>query len=111
MKKIKLIRIWYGVIILILVALLYEHTVRFDFSSILFWLRLMFLLVALFLTFYVVTDILRPEKAARRVEKVLGKEIRRKSGEIKQLKKEKDMFARSAMKQAARNIELKQRKS
>jgi len=104
MKNLKLIRLWYGIIIIILVALLYEHTVKFDFSSIMFWLRLIFLMIALLLTFYVVRDIFRPEKAAKRVEKILGKELRRKSGEINKLKKEKDMFARSAIKQAEKNV-------
>lgn len=106
MKRIRLIQLWYSIIIIILVALLYEHTAKLQLGSIVFWLRLLFLLVALLLTFYVVSDIMRPEKAARRVEKVLGKEIRRKSSEISKLKKEKDMFARSAMKQAGKNIGL-----
>lgn len=109
MKKIKLIRLWYSIIIIILVALLYEHTVKFEFFSIIFWLRLIFLVVALLLTFYVVSDVFRPEKAAKRVEKILGKEIIRKSREIKHLKKEKDMFARSARKQAEKNVDLREK--
>lgn len=110
MKKIKLIGLWYSIIVIILIALLYEHTVKFDFSSIVFWLRLVFLVVALLLTFYVVSDIMKPKKAAKRVEKILGKEIRRKSGEIKKLKKEKDMFAKSAFKEAEKNIEMRAKK-
>ena len=71
MQKIKLIRIWYSIIIIILIALLYEHTAKLQLSNIIFWLRLLFLAVALLLTFYVVNDVFRPEKAAKRIEKII----------------------------------------
>ena len=106
LKRISLIHIWYGIIVAILVALLYEHAVKIEFGSAVFWLRLVFLLIALVLTFYIVGDIFRPEMAAKRVEKIYSRELRRKSDEIKRLKMEKEMFARSAIKQAKEKMEL-----
>lgn len=105
LKKISLVHIWYGIIVAILVALLYENVVKIELGSAAFWLRLVFLLIALVLTFYIVGDIFRPEMAARRVEKIYSRELRRKSEEIKRLKMEKELFASSALKQASKNVE------
>ncbi|PIN86344.1 hypothetical protein COV19_05095 [Candidatus Woesearchaeota archaeon CG10_big_fil_rev_8_21_14_0_10_44_13] len=106
MQKIKLLKIWYGLVILILVSLLYEHTTKFEFTSIVFWLRLVLLLVALLLTFYVISDVFIPVRAAKRVENVFVKEIKRKNSEINRLRREKEMFARSALKEAEKNVEM-----
>lgn len=110
MKKPCLITIWYSIIVIILAALLYEHTARLDFSSAVFWLRLVFILVALLLTFYVVEDILLPVKAARKVEKIFSKELLRKSAEIKKLREEKEIFMRSALKRAGEDARANKRK-
>lgn len=107
MRRIMLLKIWYGIVIILLIALLYEHTVKFDLTSIVFWLRLVFLIIALMLTFYVIGDVFMPVRAARRIEGIFARQLRKKSNEIRRLKREKEMFARSAMKQANKNIEMK----
>lgn len=96
--RLYLLRIWYGIVILILVALLYEHTAKLELGSIAFWIRLVFLLAFLVLTFYVIDDLLMPERSARRVERILSKELLRKSRQIKKLKEEKAILFNSALK-------------
>jgi hypothetical protein len=106
--KTKLIGIWYALILIILASLLYEQTAKFDFTSILFWVRWALLIVALLLSFYVLEDILMPHKVARRVEKVFSKELQRKDHRIRQLKEEKDLFMNSALKRSEENQKLKE---
>lgn len=45
-----MLEIWYGIVMVILIALFYEYIQVQEFSSFLYWLRLVFVFIALFLS-------------------------------------------------------------
>jgi len=107
--KHRLLGIWYAIILVILVSVLYEHTTKFDFQNFWFWIRLMFFMVALILTLFVVQIIFKPNSDVGKLRGLFDSQIKKKDGIIKKLKLEKEMFMKSALKRSEENQRLKER--
>lgn len=105
----RLFIVWYCLVVVLLVSLLFELLFRPTFS-LLFFLRLFLACAALIGSFFVFGEY-HQKNAARqhhytKMRDGLLAELQKKSAEIKRLNEERQMFLNTAVKQAARTVEV-----
>lgn len=103
---------WYLLVVILLVALLFELLSRPLFLSPFFWLRLFLVLAALIGSFFVFGEHQKKQNSHKteygRLRNGLLAELRKKNVEIQRLKDERQIFLNTAVKQAARTVEVSQ---
>jgi len=106
MAKWDLYSIWFGLVAMLVVALLVELLFIADFSSLAYWFRLIAVVVIAALSVLVFMQRYdaskRHNRQMKKLEKVYAGQIRRKNMQIKDIKKKNDFLIKTALKQAER---------
>lgn len=107
----RLFFVWYCLVVVLLVSLLFELLFRPIFSW-LFFLRLFLVCAALIGSFFVFGEHQKKHATNKhQYERMRGgllAELQKKNVEINRLKEERQMFLNTAVKQAARTVEVSQ---
>lgn len=98
--------VWFGMVIMVVVALLFELILAAEFSDPLYWFRM------IMMTFIAALSIMvfmqrrdaakRHDRQVKKLEKVYASHVRRKNLQIQELKKRNEFLIRTALKQAER---------
>lgn len=101
---------WYCLVVVLLVALLFELLYPPLFLSPFFWFRLFLVVVALIGSFFVFGEHQKKQNRHQteyeRLRNGLLAELQKKNVEIKRLKDERQIFLNTAVKQATRTMEV-----
>ncbi len=107
----RLFIVWYCLVVVLLVSLLFELLFRPVFSW-LFFLRLFIICAVLIGSFFVFGEYQRKYAASKhqygKMRDGLLAELQKKNAEIKRLNEERQMFLNTAVKQAAKTVEVSQ---
>ncbi len=108
----RLIIFWYAAVMVVLADFLFETVVSPVFSSLFFWLRLIFASAALIGSFFVLADyhpkMRRENNNYQQVRSSLLAELKKRDAEIRRLRGEREMLLNTAIKQAAKTVEMRQ---
>jgi len=105
-ERLDIYSIWYGMVMMLVVALLAEFLFDIDFSNPIYWIRLAVMTVILALS--VIVFMKRYEASKRhnvqikRLERTYVSNVNRKNRQIKELKEKNAFLVKTALKQAER---------
>ncbi len=106
MAKHDIYSLWFGLVLILVVALLVEFLLEANFSDPVYWIRIFFVSAVLFLS--VIVFMQRSESGKKhyrkykKLERVYASNLNRKNKQIKELKEKNAFLVKTALKQAER---------